>query len=73
MEGKKMTVYELTQDQLEELAARYLDEKNEQNGEGTSWTELAIPFEFVSKEEILEEYADTIFSDDDFSCTAGRE
>jgi hypothetical protein len=68
-----MTVYELNRDQLEELAAHYLAEKNEQNGEGTSWAELAMPLEFVSKKEVLEEYAGMVFSEDDFSCTAGRE
>jgi hypothetical protein len=68
-----MTVYELTEEQIEELAGNYLMEKNEQEGEGTSWLELAAPFQFVSKEEVFAEYEGIYFVNDDFSCTAGRE
>lgn len=66
-----MTVYELTEEQLEELAQRYLCEKNEQNGEGTSWMELALPFDFVSREEVIREHEYYDFGNDDFSCTLG--
>jgi hypothetical protein len=67
-----MTVYELTEEQLEELAGNYLDEKNAQCGEGTSYYELAEPFEFVSRKEVMAYYDNYIFCNDDFSCTAGR-
>lgn len=63
-----MTVYELT----DELAGNYLDEKNAQRGEGTSYYELVEPFEFVSRKEVMAYYDNYIFSNDDFSCTAGR-
>jgi hypothetical protein len=68
-----MTVYELTEEQLEELASRYLCEKNDQNGEGTSWMELANPFGFVSRDEVIREHECYDFGNDDFFCTAGRE
>jgi hypothetical protein len=68
-----MTVYELTEEQLEELAGNYLEEKNAERGEGTSYYELAEPFEFVSKDEVMAYYDNYIFSNDDFFCTAGRE
>lgn len=67
-----MTVYELTAEQLEELAQRYLCEKNEQQGEGTSWEELALPFNFVSREEVIAEHECYNFTEDDFFCTASR-
>lgn len=67
-----MTVHELTKEQLEELAQRYLCEKNEQQGEGTSWIELAVPFDFVSREEVIQEHERYSFTEDDFFCTAGR-
>lgn len=68
-----MDVTELTRDQLAELKGNYLCEQNDAKGEGTSWGELAAADELVSDEEIFEAYAGTIFSSDDFSCTAGTE
>jgi hypothetical protein len=68
-----MTVYELSEDQLEELASRYLDEKNAERGKGTSWAELADPFSFVSRDEVIKEHECYDFGNDDFFCTAGRE
>ena len=68
-----MTVYELTEEQLEELAGNYLDEKNAQRGEGTSYEELADPFSFVSCDEVIKAHECYDFGNDDFFCTAGRE
>lgn len=65
-----MTVHQLTPHQLEELKQTYLTQKNEANGEGTSYGELADVDNLVSDEEIFAEYEDTDFVPDDFFCTA---
>ena len=61
-----MKVTELNREQLEELKQNYLTRKNEENGEGTSYGELADADRLVSDEEIFNEYADTEFTEDDF-------
>ncbi len=66
-----MTVRELNRDQLEELKQHYLTEMNGDNG--TSYEELAFADNIVSDEEIYDAYADTIFTNDDFFCTAGTD
>lgn len=65
-----MTVYELTPNQKIELKQNYLAQKNEENGEGTSYGEFADVDNLVSDAEIFAEYEDTDFVPDDFFCTA---
>jgi hypothetical protein len=61
------TVYDLNRDELNELKqARYIEEA-EAEGNAVSYGELADS-ENISDEYIFEVYADTMFSDDDFSC-----
>lgn len=47
--------------------------KNEANGEGTSWDELACADELVSDKEIFEAYDGYSFSEEDFDCPTGTE
>ena len=66
-----MNVRELSKDQLLELKQSILTERNYANGEGTSYGELAEADSLVSDEEVFAMYDGTVFSDDDFLCTAG--
>lgn len=68
-----MTVYELSRDQLIELKQNYIDEKNTEAGQGTSWYELAEADTLVSDKEVYAAYECYDFGNDDFFCTAGRE
>lgn len=65
-----MDVRDLTREQLDELKARMICDRNEEKGEGTSWGELASAALLTSDDEVFEEYAGFDFSDDDFFCTA---
>ncbi len=67
-----MNVHELTRDQLIELKQDYIQNQNDENGAGTSYGELANADEIVSDAIIFEAYDHYDFSDDDFSCSAGR-
>lgn len=73
-----MNVTQLTADQLEELAGNYLTEHyHEYNPdaeelEGPSYGEIAAALEIVGYDTLVTEYADTVFSSDDFMCTAAR-
>lgn len=60
-----MLVEDLTRDQLVELKQNMLCQKG-----STSWGELAEADSIISDEEVFKEYAGTIFSADDFTCTA---
>lgn len=76
MKKSTSTVYQLTPDQLEELAQAYLcDHYHEYNPnaaelEGPSYGELAAALDIVGRETLEEEYADTTFTVDDFFCSA---
>ena len=67
--GIKLTVTELTRDQLTELKERYYIERNE----NVSYGELANIDELVTDAEIFEEYDYVNFVNDDFFCTAGKD
>ena len=74
MKRSTSTVYQLTPDQLEELAQAYLCEHyHEYNPdaaelEGPSYGELAAALDIVGREALEEEYSGTVFSSDDFFC-----
>lgn len=76
MKKSTSTVYQLTPDQLEELAQSYLTEHyHEYNPdaaelEGPSYGELATALDIVGRETLEEEYSDTTFTVDDFFCSA---
>lgn len=76
MKKSTSTVYQLTPDQLQELAQSYLMEHySEYNPdaaelEGPSYGELAAALEIVGRETLEEEYADTTFTVYDFFCSA---
>lgn len=65
-----MTFDELSKEQLVELKQRILVERNDQRGEGTSYGELADADELVSDEDLKDWYGGTVFSPDDFTCSA---
>lgn len=62
-----MSVDELTRDQMVQLKQQMLQEENNENGEGTSWGELAVADGLVSDERVREHYAGTDFSPEDFT------
>lgn len=66
-----MTVRELSKDQMTELKGDHIVAMNDEKGEGTSWSELAMADELVSDEEMYEAYDGYLFSPDDFACSAG--
>ena len=61
-----MKVTELNREQLVELKCNYICMMNDENGEGSSYGELAAADDIVSDDEIIAAYADTTFSPDDF-------
>ena len=65
-----MKVFELTRDQLIELKQRMLFARLDKVGRCPSYGEIADVDDNISDEPVYEEYADTIFSMDDFFCTA---
>lgn len=73
-----MNVNQLNSEQLEELAQSYLTEHyHEYNPdaaelEGPSYGELAAALDIVGRDTLMNEYADTVFSSDDFLCTAAQ-
>lgn len=73
-----MNIKQLNSEQIEELARAYLiDHYHEYNPdaaelEGPSYGELAAAVEIVGIDALMEEYDSTVFSNDDFSCTAGQ-
>lgn len=64
-----MSVYELSREQLIELKQIYLCLQ----GDALSYGELAAADDIVNDETVLEGYAATSFTDDDFCCTANKE
>ena len=73
-----MTFDQLTPDQLQELAeAFYSDHFHEYRPdatetEGPSYGELAAALDIVGREALEEEYSGTVFSSDDFFCSAAQ-
>ena len=73
-----MRVYELNDDQMQELAQSYLVENYRKYNpdaaemEGPSWGELADALQIVGRETLVYEYMRTIFTSDDFFCTASQ-
>lgn len=65
-----MTVRELNREQLTELKGAYIDEKNAERGEGTSYGELAFADEIVTDAEIFDAYAGYEFTPGDFGSEA---
>ena len=57
-----MTVRDLNRNQLSELKANYLNEKNS----SVYWSEICDADSLVSDEQIINEYGNTTFSEDDF-------
>lgn len=58
-----MSIYDLNRNQLSELKANYLNEKNS----SVYWSEICDADSLVSDEQIISEYGNTIFSEDDFN------
>ena len=68
-----MTVYELNRDQRVELKQNYLEEYLSHwadEDETISYDDLMDADELISDETIFEAYEGTIFTDDDFFCSA---
>lgn len=63
-----MYVSELNKEQLTELKQSFLAQQNEENGEGTSYDELARADSIISDEMIYEAYSGINFTEDDFFC-----
>lgn len=72
--GFRMTVHELSRDQLVELKQGYLEEYlrhyADPINDGIGWAALINADEVVSDDVIFEVYAETVFTDDDFFCSA---
>lgn len=66
-----MSVYELNEDQKNELKQNYITEMAQLDDRCPSWGELADATETVSDEVIYKLYADITFTEDDFFCTTG--
>lgn len=66
-----MTVSELSSEQMEELKQHYLiNHLLEVENREASYEEIANASEIVPDDIILDTYGGTIFSNDDFTCTA---
>lgn len=65
-----MQVRELNRDQINELKESFVIMEAENNGEHVSMDKLLESHENISDEEVFEYYDGTVFSDDDFSCSA---
>lgn len=73
-----MNINQLNSEQLEELAQSYLTEHYHEYSpdaaelEGPSYGELAAALEIVGRDTLMNEYDGTVFSSDDFFCTAAQ-
>ena len=68
-----MTVSELNVDQMSELKQAYLCQYLLEVEDRTpSWEELADADEIVPDDLVFDVYGDTVFSPDDFGCSAGQ-
>ena len=66
-EAQKMTIKELTPEQLTQVKQEYYTRKLEERGEGVSYLELSTINELVTDNEVFEAYAGTEFTQDDFT------
>lgn len=67
-----MKVTELNRDQLIELKQTLLTDRNNAQGKGTFYGELAEADSLISDEEVYEGYAGIDFSEGDFACSAHK-
>ena len=65
-EVQKMTIKELTPEQLTQVKQEYYTRKLEEQGQSISYLELATVNELVTDAEIFEAYAGTEFTPGDF-------
>jgi len=69
-----LTVYDLNPEQMLELKQGYLTQMlDETEGRSPSWDELVCADEIIDDQLIFNTYAGTVFSNDDFVCSAGME
>ncbi len=68
-----MGLEELNQDQLFELKQSILCDRYEWAGKSVSMGELLAADELVSDDEVRMVYGGTIFTEDDFFCSAGMD
>lgn len=66
-----LTVHDLTPDQLDELRNSYFYNDDPDIQENLSEAEITDPDQ-VENWMLFQEYADILFTNDDFWCTAGR-
>ena len=57
-----MSIYDLNREQLSQVKAAYLNEKSS----SVYWSEICDADALVSDEQIINEYGNTTFSEDDF-------
>lgn len=67
-----LSVKDLTKDQRIELKQNYLTQKYSKNGKSPSYGELADVDNLVTDKELDNEYANTVFCNDDFMCSMGE-
>lgn len=65
-----MTVHELSREQLQELKQWHYMHHKFGKSIDVSWKEMAFIDNYVTDEEIFEQYNGTSLIDDDFGCTA---
>lgn len=69
-----LTVYDLNPEQMIELKQVYLTQMlDETEGRFPGWDELACADEIVDNRLIFDAYANTVFSSEDFMCSAELE
>lgn len=61
----------LTREQMIEMKQAMLFARLDRIGRSPSYGEIADVDEDITDDEVYEEFADTVFSTDDFFCTAG--
>ena len=64
-----MKVRDLNRNQIAELKGRMLEERNEANGEGTFYSDVAEADTLISDEEVFAAYDGVDFSADDFTSS----
>lgn len=57
-----MSIYDLNREQLSQVKAAYLNDRSN----GLYWSEICDADSLVSDEQVMNEYKDTEFSEDDF-------
>lgn len=67
-----LSVKDLTKDQRIELKQNYLTQKYSKSGKSPSYGELADVDNLVTDKELDDEYANTVFCNDDFMCSMGE-